>query len=317
MESQHLNMVNITHKQNTYRIAIATAEVRVSEPATISAINEKRVPKGDVLECSRVAGLLGVKNTSSVIPDCHPLPVEYTSIRHSIDGLAIRIEVEVHTIYKTGVEVEAMHGAAVAALTMYDMLKPIDKGVVIGEIKLQQKKGGKSDRAFAPGVTIRTAVVVCSDSVAAGDAEDISGKTAMALLEEYSIPATHYSVIADDPQAITSTCEKLVNDGYNLVLLSGGTGAGPRDITPETVSAIIDRPMPGIMEHARSYGQSYTPYSMLSRGIAGFAGNTLLITLPGSPKAVTENMRAIFPHVLHVFSVNKGGRHDESRNSNQ
>jgi molybdenum cofactor biosynthesis protein MoaC len=113
------------------------------KPETIEAIKQRAVPKGDVFEFSRAAGLLAVKKTSDVIPDCHPLPVEYTSITHQIEELAIHITVEVHTIYKTGVEVEAMHGAAITALTMYDMLKPIDKGIEIENVRLGNKKGGK------------------------------------------------------------------------------------------------------------------------------------------------------------------------------
>src|SRR6187455_1595747 len=139
-------MVDITHKSNSLREAIATATVSVSKQETIDAVKNKTVPKGDVFEFSRAAGLLAIKKTSDVIPDCHPLPVEYAAITHEIGGLSIIITVEVHTIYKTGVEVEAMHGAAITALTMYDMLKPIDKAVEIGNIKLLQKSGGKSDR---------------------------------------------------------------------------------------------------------------------------------------------------------------------------
>ncbi len=96
------------------------------------------MPKGDVFEFSRAAGLLAIKKTSDVIPDCHPLPVEFAAITYSIDGLQIFIKVEVHTIYKTGVEVEAMHGASVVALVMYDMLKPIDKAIEISTIKLDK-----------------------------------------------------------------------------------------------------------------------------------------------------------------------------------
>ncbi|RZK70686.1 MAG: cyclic pyranopterin monophosphate synthase MoaC, partial [Pedobacter sp.] len=138
-------MVNITHKSNTLRIAIATAILTVSKPETITAIQNRTVPKGDVFEFARAAGLLGVKKTSDVIPDCHPLPIEFTSITYEVSGLQVTITVEVHTIYKTGVEVEAMHGASVTALTMYDMLKPIDKGVEISTIRLEKKSGGKSD----------------------------------------------------------------------------------------------------------------------------------------------------------------------------
>src|SRR6187549_701643 len=112
-------MINITHKIKTHRVAVAEAVVQVSRQETIDAILHKHVPKGDVFEASRIAGLFGVKRTSDMIPDCHPLPIEFTEIRHRIDGLEIYVEVEVHTIYKTGVEVEAMHGASVVALTMY------------------------------------------------------------------------------------------------------------------------------------------------------------------------------------------------------
>src|SRR5688572_26488 len=115
-------MNNITHKPTSLRKAIATATVKTSSQETIDAIVKKQVPKGDVFEFSRAAGLLAIKKTSDVIPDCHPLPIEFAAIRYNIDGLSISIEVEVHTIYRTGVEVEAMHGASITALTMYDML---------------------------------------------------------------------------------------------------------------------------------------------------------------------------------------------------
>ena len=138
-------MVDITHKSSTLRTAIAQAIVKVSSADTIRAIKEKRVPKGDVFEMSKAAGLLGVKNTALLLPDCHPLPIEYTHIEYSIEDLSIQVLITVKTHYKTGVEVEAMHGACVVALNMYDMLKPIDKGIEIHSIKLLRKTGGKSD----------------------------------------------------------------------------------------------------------------------------------------------------------------------------
>ncbi|MEK6152427.1 cyclic pyranopterin monophosphate synthase MoaC [Flavobacteriaceae bacterium 3-367] len=138
-------MVDITHKSPTVRTAIAQAIVRVSTQATIDAIQNKTVPKGDVFAQSRAAGLLGVKKTADLLPDCHPMPIEYTNIAYEIQNLEIQIKITVKTVYKTGVEVEAMHGASVVALNIYDMLKPIDKGVEIHQIKLLRKTGGKSD----------------------------------------------------------------------------------------------------------------------------------------------------------------------------
>ena len=161
-------MVDITAKSNTLRVATALATVKVSEQATIDAIHNNAVPKGDVFSMSRAAGLLGVKKTPELLPDCHPMPIEYTGIDYEVNGLEISILVTVKTIYKTGVEVEAMHGASIVALNIYDMLKPLDKGVEIAGIRLLSKKGGKSDFTDKFKDTIRAAVVVCSDSVASG-----------------------------------------------------------------------------------------------------------------------------------------------------
>ncbi len=138
-------MVDITQKENTHRTAVAQALVKVSSLDTILAIESKTVPKGDVFAMSKAAGFLGLKKTPELLPDCHPLPIEFAGIDYEIDGLNVIIKVTVKTYYKTGVEVEAMHGASVVALNMYDMLKPIDKGIEIKNIKLLKKTGGKSD----------------------------------------------------------------------------------------------------------------------------------------------------------------------------
>ena len=138
-------MVDITHKKSTLRTAVAQAIVEVSSQETISAIQNNTVPKGDVFAMSKAAGFLGVKKTADLLPDCHPLPIEYTAITYEVKALQIKILVTVKTNYKTGVEVEAMHGASIVALNMYDMLKPIDKGIEISRIRLLKKTGGKSD----------------------------------------------------------------------------------------------------------------------------------------------------------------------------
>lgn len=302
-------MVDITHKSFTLRKAVATATVQTSSPETIAAIEQRKVPKGDIFEFSRASALFAVKKTSDVIPDCHPLPVEYTSVTFRIEDLSVIISVEVHTVYKTGVEVEAMHGASVAALVMYDMLKPIDKNVEIRNIRLLEKHGGKSgDRKYLDR-TLKSAVVVCSDRIFKKEKEDTSGKAIVASLEKYRIMDSEYQVIPDDIDTIRSVLKNYCENNFDLVIFTGGTGLSARDVTPEAVSPLIDRAIPGIMETARNYGQQRIKTAMLSRGVAGFAGQTLVLTLPGSKKAVEESIEALFPQILHVFQLDNNPIH--------
>ena len=303
-------MIDITHKSNTLRIATAQAIVKVSKPETISAIETRSVPKGDVFEMAKAAGLLGVKKTPDLLPDCHPLPIEQASIEYSITGLEITILMHVKTIYKTGVEVEAMHGASVVALTMYDMLKPIDKGVEIHQIKLLKKKGGKSDfrNRFRDGVN--AAVVVCSDTISKGEKEDKAGKAIISKLENCNVKIAEYAVIPDEKQRIQAAVNKAVSEKIDMIIFTGGTGLSKRDVTPESIIPMLDRQIPGIEEAIRSYGQDRTPYSMLSRSVSGVVGSTLVLALPGSTNGAKESMDALFPPLLHIFGVLKGERHD-------
>jgi len=302
-------MNDITHKINTLRVAIAEASVLLGSEATAEAIRTQSVPKGNVFEFARAAALLAVKNTSNVIPDCHPLPVESCKVTSELQGLNIVIQVEVKTIYRTGVEVEAMHGASIAALTMYDMLKPIDKNIEIQNIKLLHKKGGKSDFTDIPKRPVYAAVVVCSDTVAAGKKEDKAGLKISEILKSYGIEISSYTIISDDATQIAAAVQAHCAPGTDLLIFTGGTGLSPRDITPETVAPLLDREVPGMMEAARKYGQDRMPYAMVSRGVAGFKGKTLVITTPGSTRGAEETMQALFPYVLHLFRVAEGAQH--------
>lgn len=304
-------MVDITHKPNTLRKAIAQAVVRLGSAGTIEAIVKGKIPKGDVFEMAKTAGLFAAKRTSDMIPDCHPLPIEFTQVRFRLEELAVFIEVEVHTIYKTGVEVEAMHAASVVALTMYDMLKPIDKEISIEHIKLLEKKGGKTDyRKVVNENNLKASVIVCSDSVAAGEKEDRAGKLIIEKLEKYDVDIEDYLIIPDEKEEIQQLVREQCDKEINILILTGGTGVSPRDVTPEALRPLLERPVPGIEEAIRAYGQDRTPYSMLSRSVSGLIGNTLVLALPGSTNGAGESMDAIFPGVMHIFRVLAAFRHD-------
>ena len=303
-------MIDISHKSNTLRIATAQAIVKVSKAETITAIENDTVPKGNVFAMSKAAGLLAVKKTPDILPDCHPLPIEYTGIDYEINGLEITVLCTIKTIYKTGVEVEAMHGASVVALNMYDMLKPIDKGIEIQNIKLLTKKGGKSDFKDRFRKDLKAAVIVCSDTISAGQKEDRAGKEIIKKLEACNLTISQYIIIPDEKDIIQEKAKQFAKEGIDLVIFTGGTGLSARDVTPEALNEIIDRKIPGIEEAVRSYGQDRTPYSMLSRSVAGTINDTLVLALPGSTNGAKESMEAIFPSILHVFRILKGARHD-------
>lgn len=294
-------MIDITHKSSTLRRAVAQAVVSVSSTQTLEAVQNGTVPKGDVLSMAKAACLFAVKRTADMIPDCHPMPIEYTGVNFSFGSNQIRIEVEVKTVYKTGVEVEAMHGASVAALTVYDMLKPIDKGIEIGQIKLLEKSGGKSDFTDTYANQLTAAVIICSDVVKQGKKPNKAGAAIRSRLEKHGVKLTSELVLDESPALLTDAFQNCLNEEVNLIIVSGSTGLGRRDMVPETLLPLIDREIPGIAEAIRNYGQQRSPYAMLSRGFAASAGKTLVLAIPGSSRGAEESMDGVFPAVLHFF----------------
>jgi len=294
-------MVDITHKSNTLRTAVAGAVVSVGSQETITAIENNQVPKGNIFEMAKAAGLLAIKKTSDVIPDCHPLPVEAASVAYEISGQEISIEVTVKTIYKTGVEVEAMHGAAIVALTMYDMLKPIDKEVEIKNIRLIEKRGGKTDYSAINKYDLKGSILVCSTAIVEGEREDKVTNTISSFFKKNSIKLSNSCQVRDDEVEITDKIKEYCASGDNLIIAVGGTGLTPGDITPESVIPLIEKRVPGIEEAVRAYGQQRAPYAMFSRSVAGLIGRTIVLVLPGSSKGIKESLDALFPQLLHAF----------------
>lgn len=137
-------MVNVGEKQPTHRVATATGRV-VMQPETLDLIRNKQLAKGDVFEVARLAGIMAAKQTDRLIPLCHGIPLEGIEVRfNSISDTTISIEARVETYAKTGVEMEALVAVTTAALTLYDMCKAVDRGMVIDRIQLEEKSGGRS-----------------------------------------------------------------------------------------------------------------------------------------------------------------------------
>lgn len=142
-EAGNARMVDVGDKAETKRIAVASGRIRM-EPETVALIREGRAAKGDVLGVAQVAGIMAAKKTSDIIPMCHPLMLTKVDLRFEVGDDAVDIRAEVHTRGKTGVEMEALSAVSAAALTIYDMVKAVDRGMVIEGIQLESKEGGRS-----------------------------------------------------------------------------------------------------------------------------------------------------------------------------
>ena len=301
-------MFDVADKSDTLRLATAQAVVRIS-PLTSKLIKEGKSPKGNIFDAARIAATMAAKRTSDLIPYCHPIPIDDVKVDVLLkDDYFIEIKVQVKTVWKTGVEMESLTAACVASLTIYDMLKPIDESLTIESVKLLEKHGGTKDFNERHVREFKAAVLVTSDS--RGEKEDKSGKIIIDKLKENGFDIIEYKVIADDINTIESElkrfCDELKPD---VVVTSGGTGVGPRDNTPDATKKIIQKELTGIAETLRSYGQRRTPLSMLSRGIVGVRGRTLIVNLPGSTKAVSQSLNSMFPGILHIFNMLEGKGH--------
>ena len=304
-----MGMFDVGDKPDTLRMAKARATIKVS-PETIVLIKKGKSPKGDIVDAARMSGTMGAKRTSDLLPYCHPIPIDHVKVDISVKTESIEVDVEVKTTWKTGVEMESLTGASIAALTIYDMLKPVDETLAIESVKLLTKSGGVKGFYEKYEKPLKAVVIVISESVSRGEREDKSGRLAVERLKSSGFEIIDYRVIPDDIEQIESSlklaCDELKAD---LVLTSGGTGLGPRDTTPEATRKLLEKEVVGISEALRMHGQKRTPLSMLSRGAAGVRGKTIIVNLPGSTKAVSESLDALIPGILHASKMLGGHGH--------
>jgi len=302
-------MIDVSPKFNTLRYAKARGILK-TRPETIQRVKERTVPKGDVLEVARAAGINAAKRCSDWMVFCHSLPLDWVDLSFEIEEDRIKVYCETRTVWKTGVEMEALTGVTGALLNIYDMLKPLDTHLSFGDIKLIKKKGGKSGFKETFDPPLKTAVLVISDSTFAGEREDRSGKIIREFLKNQPVDVKIYEVLPDEQAQIRDRLITLVDaENIDLIFTTGGTGPGPRDVTPEATREVIEREFPGIAEAIRRHGKDRTPYAMLSREITGVRGNSLIINLPGSSKGARESLESLFPGLLHIFPMMRGMGH--------
>ncbi|XDD45829.1 bifunctional molybdenum cofactor biosynthesis protein MoaC/MoaB [Leptospira sp. WS39.C2] len=304
-------MNDITGKRTTLRFAEAEGFV-YCQKETIERIVSKTLPKGDLFEVAKASALLGAKQTSNLIPHCHPVPIDFFSINFEIleDKNAVRITTQAKSIGKTGIEMEALTGVTVASLVIYDLLKPIDKTLEISSVRLLEKRGGKTDKQISKFATGSSAkILVCSDSCFAGKKEDGSGKIIAELLTNEGVDVIETKIVPDEPEEIKNAIKNWVIENVDLIITTGGTGLGPRDNTTDTVKSLLEKEIPGVSEVMRSFGQDRTPFAMLSRSIAGNIGKTIVISVPGSTNGAKESMTAILPAIFHAKKMMRGEGH--------
>lgn len=316
-------MRDISHKQITLRTARAVAVIFCSEKS-IELIRSNELPKGNLFDVARAAGFLGAKLTPQLLPHCHPVTIDAMDFTFNFIDRELHAELldedilsrtgivilgEAKSIGRTGIEMETLTAVSVAALEIYDMLKPVDTKLEIGNIRLLEKKGGKSDRNRYIEESPSCAVLVCSDSTAKGERDDKSGLLICDMLKKVNGNVLHYKILPDDKDSIQKQIKDWVADDVQFIFTTGGTGLGPRDNTVSAVKEILERDADGITEAMRTFGQMRTPLAMMSRSVAGAIGKTMIITLPGSPNGAKESLEAILPSVFHARKMMEGGGH--------
>jgi cyclic pyranopterin monophosphate synthase len=301
------NMFDVSNKPKSLRTAIAQAIVKMN-PETIALVHEGRSPKGNIFEAVKFSATMAAKRTWELIPYCHPIPIDSIKVDVSLKEYRMEVIVEVKNVAKTGVEMEALTAASIGALTIYDMLKPVDETLSIESVKLIKKSGGLRTFYESSDTSLRAGVLVTSDS--RNEKEDRSGKIVDDRLISNGFTIIEYKVIPNNSDLIESELKRFCDElKLDLVMTSGGTGVGPRDVTPDATKKVIEKELTGISESIRNFGQQRTPFSMLSRGVAGIRGTSVIINLPGSVSAVSESLDSLFPGIMHIFKMLKGHKH--------
>lgn len=295
-------MKNVSAKPDTLRTA--TAACVLTMPADcVTLLRERKAEKGDALEIGRMAGMLAAKKTWELLPLCHQLPLTAIDITYVLGAAQVDITARVETIAGTGVEMEALTAASITALTIYDLLKPHceQDAMRLTDVRLLEKTGGKSQYARALSPAGRAVILAPADAVVSGKKRATAAQTVSAGLEKAGFSISALELMPQEPAALNERLRHWLTQAPDLIVTVGGTALYPNDRTVEAVQPLLAKELPGFMEAARAYGQRRTPYAMLSSGIAGITGKTLVITFPGSTRGAQETLTALLPGIVHAI----------------
>ena len=327
-----VRMVDVGDKAVTTRTATAEGIFR-TRPEVVRAVAGDDLGKADVLATARLAAIGAAKKTSELIPLCHQIPLNSVKVHFDLDDAAgeIRVAATAKTTGKTGVEMEALTAVSVAGLTLHDMVKAVDPLATMDGVRLASKTGGKrgnwtrgaegrgdnddddtaADQTGHPaGPAIidegRTAVVVVSSTAAArGNRIDSTGPAISTWLVARGFTAVEVHVVADADIDVAVT--EQVRRSPAVLLTTGGTGVAPDDRTPEATAPHLTLELPGVAEAMRARGIAATPTAAMSRGLAGFAGRTLVANLPGSTGGVKDGLAVLDELLDHLLDVHANG----------
>lgn len=330
-----VRMVDVGDKAVTTRTATAEGVFR-TRPDVVTMVAGDALGKADVLATARLAGIGAAKKTSELIPLCHQIPLNSVKVHFDLDDESgeILVRATAKTTGRTGVEMEALTAVSVAGLTLHDMVKAVDPLATMDGVRLAAKSGGKRgdwrredhDPELSGGIADddeggrsnsgpaalevgRTGVVVVSSTAAArGDRTDTTGPAIEAWLRERGFSPVEVHVVADADVATAIT--EHVRRSPAVLLTTGGTGVAPDDRTPEATAPHLTLELPGVAEAMRARGLAATPTAAMSRGLAGFAGRTLVANLPGSSGGVIDGLAVLDELLEHLLDVHAhGGGH--------